>query len=481
MPPELWSSWFLRIAWLQAALFVSGGWLLFRASGRTIAEAALYALMTGCLLFRLGTQSSLLLQKLWPLWVIHTLGNAAALYALWRHRRVFAESIEFCLEFFRQHPVTLTMAACGILFRCLLSSIRTPGWFPFDVSERFLSPPAAGASLLNLWTQATLMPIDLMAYLAIGFGVYALSRRHAWPPAALSAMITALSLARWAHPPMASAFEMEITAAGLLALTALYRFLEHPSSDDGLILGIAVIGCSSDFPMGWLFPSVLTGLSLFLIQRRHGWHHLIDLIVRRKWLVLLCIGFLGVSMPLWRHHGGDFIEQDVMVMHENRDGVRGAIQNAVRYGFQAAYIEPVRHAGLQPAGEMWKNLLERAYGSVCRLLLCAADGPMPWITSGYGPLILVLILPSWGYSLAKASRRLRSVASAMVFYAALLCLVPAWHPENLYLLSPMVAVCCVMVAFFLPPWRFTRAGQRLFHLVCLLIWAYSLADVALLP
>ncbi len=480
MSPEFWLPWFPRIAWLQAALFVSGGWFLFRASGRTIAEAALYALMTGCLFFRLSVQSSLLLQNLWPLWLIHALGNLAALYALYRHRRLFAESVAFSIGFFRQHPVTLIMAAGGILFRCFLSSVKTPGWFPFAVSERFLSAPAAGGSHLNVWIQATLMPVDLMAYLAIGFGVYALSRRHAWPPAALSAMITALSLARWAHPPMASAFEMEITAAGLLALTALYRFLEHPSSDDGLILGIAVIGCSSDFPMGWLFPSVMTGLSLLLIQRRHGWHHLIDLILRRKWMVLLCIGFLGVSMPLWRHHGGDFIEQDVMVMHENRDGVRGAIQNAVRYGFQAAYIEPVRHAGLQPAGELWKSLLEKAYGSVCRMLRVGKD-PMPWMTSGYGPLILFLVLPSWAYSLAKASRRLRSVAIAMVFYAALLCLIPAWNPEYLYLLSPMIAVCCIMIACFLPPWRFTKAGQRLFHLVCLLIWAYSLADVALLP
>jgi hypothetical protein len=69
----------------------------------------------------------------------------------------------------------------------------------------------------------------------------------------------------------------------------------------------------------------------------------------------------------------------------------------------------------------------------------------------------------------------------MALYGVLLCLIPAWNPENLYLLSPMVAVCCVMVSFFLPPWRFSKAGQRLLHLACLLIWAYSLADVAFLP
>lgn len=475
-----WLLYFPQMALLQAALFVAVGWLVCRSSGRTIAESAIYALMAGCFLFRLGVQSSHFLNHLWPIGLIHAFGNAAALFLLWRHHRHFGHSFRFAIDFFRQHPITVAMVVAGIFFRCLLSTVEPPAWFPFAVSERFLGPSAETGDVFSAWVQATIIPVDVMSYLAIGFGVYALSRRHAWPPAALSAMIVALSLARWAHPPMASSFEMSITAASLLALTALYRFLEHPSIDDGLALGVAIFGCWSDFPLGWLFPAVLAGLSLFLIQRRHGWHHLIDLLAARKWVVLSCLISLGVSMPLWRHHGGDFLEQDVLVMHDNAEGLQGAIQNAVRYGFQAAYIEPVRHAWFQPAGELWKTALKTMYIQTAHWL-GMKQTRAPWRESGFGPFVLLLILPAWGYTLMKAPRRLKSLAAAMALYGVLLCLIPAWNPENLYLLSPMVAVCCVMVSFFLPPWRFSKAGQRLLHLACLLIWAYSLADVAFMP
>jgi hypothetical protein len=72
---------------------------------------------------------------------------------------------------------------------------------------------------------------------------------------------------------------------------------------------------------------------------------------------------------------------------------------------------------------------------------------------------VILVGPAWLKALVRGPRRLKAVAVALAGYLYLASLLPAWQPGNGRLFMPFWCCAGFMVAFLLPPWRFTRSGR----------------------
>jgi hypothetical protein len=310
-----------------------------------------------------------------------------------------------------------------------------------------------------------------MAYGSIGFATYALSRRHAWPPAALSATLVVLCMPRLVNPLLASPPELITTAAAMFVLMSLYRIIESLRLDDVLMLVLGLSCTWSPHPMGWMLPSILVFLILLLIHRRHGWVHLSHLVREHLWLTIAVTGVAVMMSPAWHHFTGFIGQSSRPILPYNTEGLSGAADNLLRHVIQVLQINPSAHLRVWPIGLWWQEILEGIYQSIIHMLGGNFGSEAQFNLStdaGFGPLSLILMLPAVGYSLAQGPRRLRSVAISIGWYWFLLVLIPAWQPPNIQLLTPLMTISGLTVAFFLTPWRFSRTGQFTLNLICLL-------------
>lgn len=470
------------LIWPLSALIASAAWLCFRSSGRTLAEAGVSALMITYIAICLCIQTAAILGRVWPAILMSVAAAGAALILIRRFRFLALQSWRDLLDFFPAYPLAIATGAAAICFRGLWAAAEPSAvFFPLPAAEIQSLATLHITSLLGSQTvpfvRAYHFLTGMMAYGAIGLSTYALSRRHAWPPAALTATLAVLSMPRLANPFQAPVSELITTAAALFVLVALYRTVESLRFDDLMMLVLGLSCSGSNHPMGWLLPCILIFLTVLLIHRRHGWLHLASL-VREHLLLAAGVSAVAVIMwSIWRHAIGFIGQTDHSIIRYNSDGLSGAVVNLARYVLQGAQANPSAHTSwVRPASLWWQAILEAVYHNTMHLLdgnvAAAARFKLP-ADAGFGPLSLILVLPAVGYTLFQGPRRLRAVAMSIAWYWFLLALIPAWHPDNIQLLMPLIAISGFTVAYFLPPWRFSRTGHLLLNLICLLSLCYS--------
>jgi hypothetical protein len=487
-----------------AGIFSAVAFLQFRRRGNTVAEAGAYGLMTTLMVqswvsqvlfiidaqrFYMGLQAILLLVAAWR---------------LVRDRYALVVNVNLFLRFIYTHWLPayallsgwLLMAAMRVFpsaaaaaqsaDRLHLSSLA--GW---DRLHAGMSLPVLNCAILTAPWQPSLTVglANMIALTSIGLGTYALARRYAWPPTAITVVLLVVSMPRLIHQSLTVHSELLPAAAVVLALLALYRTVEQPHAHDLVMLTAAVTFSVSAGRLCYLMPLVLTALSLVVVARRHGIHLWGSALVRNPGFVItaLVIGSvfsqLGVvALNLAEGHAwmGAF-DGDVAVF--NTDGLAGAGANLIRYLLQTVQMpEGIDHFSRWAFNASPLNGLNRFYQWAVFPVLDGRGAAEPFAVSWasgtgmewFGPAGVLLILPSLLYALWRGSRRLKSTALAMLAYGLLIALILAWRASNVQWLTPLFAGCGFFSAFFLPPWRIGRLGCRLLQIFSLGMWVYAL-------
>ena len=95
----------------------------------------------------------------------------------------------------------------------------------------------------------------------------------------------------------------------------------------------------------------------------------------------------------------------------------------------------------------------------------AAVVHLPW----FGFLVFLFVQPAVVYAMFRGPRRLKAVAVALGAYVYLICLIPAWKPENVCYFSFFYALAGFFPAFLFPPWRLAGWAQRGLQVLCILV------------
>jgi len=99
---------------------------------------------------------------------------------------------------------------------------------------------------------------------------------------------------------------------------------------------------------------------------------------------------------------------------------------------------------------------------------------LTWMTDemfSFGPVAFFLVLPALFYAMIKGPRRLKSVAIAFISYFYLVSLIFAWAPGTAELFEIFYVSAGFSMAFFFPPWRFTKKIKKIVQIAgCFLLF-----------
>ena len=492
-----------------------GGFVFFRRCGNTVAESGAYGLMTVMMGLSLVFQVCFLVNLPAASLFIESLVTALALTFVVRHRAEVRLALTAVRSLRSRHPLALLVV--GLLWSYLvltailippgtihweplarlLTLERQPALFPAGLSAAAAASAAGPASantlvlphlFLRFHTDAGIGLLGFAAYLSIGFSVYALSRRYAWPETAFTVALMALSLPRMVYLATSPGYDIIPTAAALFCLLAVYRTVETPNLRDLYLLVLGLIFMISTTTLQLAFPLVLAALALLLLFRRHGldtWRHLVA--ARPAVLPIVALPALVFSPLLpWAYFpatsAGSGTGRLLPVAAYNTDGLQGAAANAIRYLLQSIDVTaPVDGLLKWSVGFSIGGLLQHLYEALIApvfdgrgaaaafTIALGADEQSSW----YGPFGFLLILPAVAYAARRAPRRLKAVAVALAGYFFLVALIPAWQPENVRYLDVFFLCGSVCTAFFLPPWRVSRRGRRVLLATGIALLAYA--------
>ncbi|MFZ0613465.1 MAG: glycosyltransferase family 39 protein [Desulfobacterales bacterium] len=499
----------------EVVILTLGGFIFFRRCGNTVAESGTYGLMTVLMGLSLVFQASFLFNLPAASLFIEGLVTALALAFVVRRRSELHLALTAVRSLWSRHPLAFLLVGLVWSYLGLTAIVIPPGTIYWESLGRLLTverrpalfpaglSAAAGASpaglvsantlvlphlFLRFHTDAGIGLLGFAAYLSIGFSVYALSRRYAWPATAFTVALMALSLPRMVYLATSPGYDNIPTAAALFCLLAIYRTVESPNTRDLYLLVLGLVFMISTTTLQLAFPLVLAALAALLLFRRHGlatWWHLVA--ARPAILLLVAVPALVFSplLPLaylLATTTGSGSSRLLPVAAYNTDGLQGAAANALRYLLQSIDVTaPVDGLVNWAMGFSISGLLQNLYETLVTPVFdgrgaaaafniaLGADERFSW----FGPFGFILILPAVAYAARRAPRRLKAVAVALGGYFFLVALIPAWQPENVRYLDVFFLCGSVCTAFFLPPWRVSRKGRRVLLAIGIALLLYA--------
>lgn len=505
-------------AWATAAELVVlclAGFIFFRRRGNTLAEASAYGLVTTLMTLSFLLQLSFLVR----------MPNASLFFeiplSLLASRYVLRQRIELL------HGWTAIRSICSgtpllciaiglpLVYLSIQALIIPPTanyWqslgqvMEYDRQLRLFSSERPGLPgpfsqtfspvnisilpflFLRFQTELGIGLLGFMAYLAIGFSVYALSRRYAWPPTAAMTSIIVISLPRLVYLSTSPGYDIIPAATALFCFLTVFRAVESPNLLDLYLLVLGVFFMISGTFMNLVFALVLAPLACILLFRRHGAITWWKMIATRPYLMLMFFIPAAIFSQLWLlvigptatgNMSASSMSQPVVF---NGDGIQGALANTLRYALQSIHFtRPVDSllnwsTGFSFTGALQKindNLVVPIFGSRG----AAADFRISWIPdeklSWFGPFGFFLILPAVGYAVMRAPRRLKAVSVALIGYFFLVSLIPAWRPENVRYFDVFFVCGGICIAFFMPPWRLSRNRRRVLVIISASLLLYA--------
>ncbi|MGB5420637.1 MAG: hypothetical protein WBN03_00660 [Desulfobacterales bacterium] len=479
------------------------GFILFRRCGNTVAESCAYGLIATFMGVSFVFQSAFLFHLPAASLAIEAIVTTLALAFIIHRRSDLRPALTAVKSLWSRHPLMCSMVLIVWSYLALLALVIPPGTIYWQSIARVLEFEShhtlfpAGVSTLTggnrgVPASANILILSHMflrfhgdvglgllgfaAYLSIGFSVYALSRRYAWPSTAFTVVVIVLSMPRMVYMATSPGYEIIPTAVALFCLLAVFRTVESPNVRDLYLLLLGLVFMISKATLQLTFPLVLVPLAGLLLFRRHGimtWWHLVA--ARPSILLLVSIPALIFSplLPLVHSllaNGGSDSPRILSTVMYNSDGLQGTAANAIRYLLQSIDLTPPVDYLLKWAmGFSVSGLLQRVYETMVAPVFdgrgAAAGFQIAWGAderfSWFGPFGFALILPAVVYAVRRAPRRLKAVAVALVGYFFLVALIPAWQPENVRYFDVFFLCGSVCTAFFLPPWRLSRKGRRL--------------------
>jgi hypothetical protein len=482
----------------------------FRDRGDTVAEAGAYGLMVMLMLSSWTAQILLLLGLQRFLLVAMLILTVPALKMVILRGKLLREQLRISSKFMRLHTLPAIVFVCGgtclfaftvwneiargaVTFKDLYPALAHLDGSFFALLQTSSVNAATGLNhviFLADWQPMVAPPLaNSAAYLVIALGTYALARRYAWPPTAITATLLIVSMPRLVHQNLAAQSELLPAASALLVILALFRMVEQPHREDGIMLLAAACFSVTDGRLCYLLPAVLLLLSILVLARRHNlrlwfqslkghWGYLATALA----VVLIFSQVIAISYNL--RHGlpwmGALPGKEVAF---NAGGIVGAVANMARYLLQSIHLPDFMDTAAQrifgwglvdaldhlyrQAVATWAG--ERGAAEAYRLTW-APDNAWTW----FGPVGFLMVIPALLQALWWGPHRLKTTALAMFVYWMLVALIVAWRLDNVRLLTPMFVCSGFFTAFFLPPWRIGRTGCRVLQWFSLAMTVYAL-------
>jgi len=480
-----------------AELFTLCGasFLLFRTKGNPFAESASYAIVTIFMLLSFIHQIAFITGFPRLSTLLETCFLMVSLVLIYRHRTRIPSIFSTLRDFGSSNPVAFTflgiclvyMAAHGLspvpnefqneLYRIAL--YEKSGFFPLGaVSEFPAFLPVNHLILFNTFLRfdanAGAGIFCFLAYLSIGLSTYALARRYAWSKTAFTTSLFVLSMPRLVVQAIYPGTQIISICVALFCILALYRSCEQPSLTDLVLLIFGLVFCVSENISSMIFAPILFVLSGIVLFRRHGMITWKSILTKKPYALLAMVPLIIFSQSwlfLLNHLNKGEAPGLFSSIPLNPNGIQGALANFIRYLFEslnsAAPIELFFDNIFK--WSMAENLEYFYDVSIIPFLGDSGTNQVfhlmghPLGMFSFGPAGFFLVLPALVYAMVKGPRRLKSVAIAFFVYFYLACLIMAWTPVNARFFEIFYVCSGFCIAFFLPPWRFTKTKNRIFQ------------------
>jgi len=471
---------------------VLAGFLFFRSRDNSMAEAAAYALFLPLMAFSFSFRIAFMAGWLWMALTLEAGMIALAGYGIYRFKSQLRPLCKEIINFIKSHPLATAVLAAGWLLLAN-KALNIDAAFQCRQSPFSFADPGNPDLLCYFWNRFSENHgyglFGFMAYLTIAFATYALARRYAWPPTAITVTVIVVSMPRLVYLATATGTEILTAAAAVFSVLAIYRTIEQPNARDlALVLWGILFGISSQM-LSVVFPIILVPLGLLLMYRRHGFQSWWAIVKRQRLKAGLALVpvliFSQISWLVKKFAGGatGTILPDFETPPLNPDGITGALANMGRYLLESIHltqlIERVSQWVFDLSPATW---FQRVHDGPVASLFADQGAVEPfkivWATgtdlSWFGPFAFLLILPAVLYAVFKAPRRLKAVAVALLGYFYLMTLIPAWRPGNARLFTIFYATGGFFVAFLLPPWRLSRRQRSLLQMLNGVLFFYAI-------
>lgn len=482
----------------ETAIFILAGFIWFRSRGYTLAEAGAGATLSVFMALSLIHQFSFYLGSPLPGLVLEATALGALLWLSLRRRpwTHLPRTLRAGARLIRQERFSGGILVAAWSGMALLSVVMAPpppgGAHPWS---SWLTGPSSGLSLGPLNLQALFYHsgrfglgsgacgFGLLAHMAVGFSTYALARRYAWPPMALTVTLMVVSMPRLVALGIRPTPELVSAAAVTFSLVLLYRLVERHRPGDLFLFLLCILFSLDAQPMSLVLVLILLLLVAVVMVRRHGWivwREMLAVPPLKAALALVPILALAQLPALVLNLGhGQAPLGGLSAVTDN--GLLGGVVNLLRYLLISFDLtEPVRRLLLGLTGVDLDGLLRgvdtlvstRMTGPDLRgtafLPVFSGRGPV-----GFGPCVPLFVLPALLHAFMRGPRRLKALGVAWGGYLYLAALTVAWRPDAIGLLTPLYAASGFVVAFSLPPHRLRRRGMRLLQALSLLLLAFT--------
>jgi len=495
----------------ETMLFVMAGFAWFRSKGYTLAEAYAGSVVTVFVVLSLIHQSSLLVGSPWPGAIMEGAVLAAVLFYSRRWLSQVHTGLESLRAMLRREilPGWIMLTAGLLMLGVVVLGDPRVAFHPSNPMPTellafgygdgqkslaevgpipVLNAPALFFHTVRFGLAARACGFGLLAYLAIGCCAYALARRYAWPPMALTVALLVLSMPRLVWLGIWPTSELIGATAVAFSLVLIYRLLEQHHPGDLRLFVISILFSIDSNAMSIALAAVMVLLLLVVMIRRHGWLLFRETVVAGPLTgAMVLLPVLGLAqvpiglLNLARSH--PLLGPGVAV---DNGGIVEAGANLVRYLFASVdATEPIQQMLKWLLGVDLDGLLAAAYNALILPVFMGTGVQAPFapLFSGsgqmaFGPFACLLVLPAMAHALMRGPRRLKALSLAWVAYLYVAALVANWHPANLAVLTPLFAAGGFVVAFSLPPWRLRRRGMRLLQIDFALLLAWAIVRVA---
>jgi len=456
----------------------TAAFFLFRMNGNTFSEAASYGIIIVFMLLSFIRQISFITG--YP--IISTCIEAVCLIAsiilIFRQRSNVPAIFGAIKNFGSANFLPFIFLISCFLYMAIHAFLSVPKEFPVDffsfaATSDFPSffLPLNHSILFNTFLRFGIDSgagiFSFLAYLSIGFSTYALARRYSWHPTAFTVSILVMSMPRLVVQAIYPGTQIISVAVALFCILAIYRTVELPNLTDLILLILGLCFYISGNISSIIFAPILFVLSCVVLFRRHGiitWKSILG----KNYTAFLAVVPAVIFSHFWLKDSWSGVFSSISF---NKDGIQGAAANFIRYVFESFYFtasidiffERVFNWNLAQALESLYDFCVRSFLGESGAAQAFHLAGLPNEMFSFGPVGFFLVLPSLFYAMVKGPRRLKAVAIAFFVYFYLVSLIIAWAPGNAKFFELFYVCAGFSIAFFFPPWRFTKRNKKIFQ------------------
>jgi len=497
------------IVFLGILCLCTAAFFLFCRNGNTFAESATYAIITVFMLLSFIHQISFITGVSAISICAEVFFLIASFVLIFRHRSDVFSIFGTLKKIGSASPVFFVLLGLCFLYMLIHTFLPVPKEFQNELYTISVYTKNGFASLAAAVDFPAFLPVNhlillntflqfgtasgtgifsFLAYLSIGFSTYALARRYSWHPTAFTTAVLVMSMPRLVVQAMYPGTQVISVAVVLFCILAIYRTVELPNLVDLMLLITGLLFCISENISSMIFGPVLLVLAWVLFFRRHGiiaWKSILRKNYYAFFAVVPVVTFSQSWLFLCNHFYKGSWSGAFSGISFNNDGIQGAFANFIRYILESFYFSAsidmffkrVFNWNMPQALESLYDFWIRSFFNESGAARVFHLTWMPDEMFSFGPVGFFLVLPALFYAVVKGPRRLKAVAIAFVAYFYLVSLILSWAPGNAKFFEIFYVCAGFTIAFFFPPWRFTKRNQKIFQaggcflLICTLLTA----------